>query len=165
MFLQIFTLNLVKVSTEISQYWNALIVRKTKYILQKNFNVKTMKKRPLKFMYLPTGGTELLIAGNLGDYDESGNFTGEHEHICQYTGLDTIGEVYEGHILLNDKGEAGTVIWYKAGFYLFCKRKKLGEFFYIPLDAGMLKNKRIIGHILLHPELVDELPEDYGKEV
>lgn len=27
-----------------------------------------MKKRPLKFMYLPTGGTELLIAGNLGHY-------------------------------------------------------------------------------------------------
>lgn len=113
-----------------------------------------MKKRPLKFMYLPTGGTELMIAGSMSDYDESGNMTGDNEHICQFTGLDTIGEVYEGHILQNDKGERGTVIWWKAGFYLHCKRKKPGEFIYIPLDEGMLKNKQIVGHILLHPHLI-----------
>lgn len=106
-------------------------------------------------MYLPTGGTELQICGQMHDYNESGNFAGENEQICEYTGLNVRnGEVYEGHILQNDKGERGVVIWWKAGFYLECPRKKPGEIFYIPLDEGMLKNKLIIGHILLHPELI-----------
>lgn len=104
-------------------------------------------------MYLPTGGKELMIAGSLNDYDESGNMAGEHEHICQYTGLDTIGEVYEGHILQNDKGERGFVVWYNAGFHLQVETKQKTTR-WMPLNEGMLKNKRIIGHVLLHPNLI-----------
>lgn len=113
-----------------------------------------MKKRPLKFLYLETGGTELQICGQMNDYNESGNFAGENEQICEYTGLDVKnGEVYEGHILENDKGERGLVVWYNAGFYLQCKTKQNTNI-WMPLDSGLLKNKQIVGHILLNPEIL-----------
>jgi len=108
----------------------------------------------------------MLPAGQMTAYNDGNNFTGENEHICQYTGFNNMNyrttdclegaEIYEGHILENDKGERGLVVWYEAGFHLECKRKGIGVFFYIPLSAGMLKNKSIIGHYLLNPELLEK---------
>jgi len=113
-----------------------------------------MKKRPLKFLYLETGGTELKICGQMNAYNESGNFAGENEQICEFTGLEVRnGEVYEGNILETDNGERGLVVWWKAGFYLQCKAKQ-NTTRWMALDEVMLKNKRIIGHVLINPELL-----------